>query len=76
MREIALRSPDIRLGQLLKFAGVADSGGEAKELLAEGAVLVNGEPESRRGRTLGGGDVVAVGGEELVLVAPEPADGA
>jgi ribosome-associated protein len=59
----------IRLGQLLKLAGVVDGGGEAKELLAEGAVSVNGSAEARRGRQLGGGDVVRVGDVELRVVA-------
>ena len=54
----------IRLGQLLKLAGIAESGTDAKDLLAAGAVLVNGEPESRRGRQLHRGDVVAVEGED------------
>lgn len=53
--------PDgIRLGQLLKYAGVADSGADAKELLADGDVRVNGAPEDRRGRQLAAGDVVEV----------------
>jgi ribosome-associated protein len=59
----------IRLGQLLKLAGAADGGGEAKELLAAGEVSVNGEPEARRGRQLGVGDVVRVGEDELRVVA-------
>ncbi len=57
----------IRLGQLLQYAGIADSGGEAKQLLADGVVRVNGEPEARRGRQLHPGDVVAAGEEELRL---------
>jgi ribosome-associated protein len=65
MRDIEIRGDTIRLGQLLKLAGVVGGGGEAKALLAEGAVLVNGEPESRRGRQLHAGDVVAVGDETL-----------
>jgi ribosome-associated protein len=65
MREIPIRDETIRLGQLLKLGGIADSGGEAKELLAEGAVSVNGEPEERRGRQLARGDVVVVAGDEL-----------
>jgi len=68
MRDIVLRGPDIRLGQLLKFAGIADSGGEAKDLLAAGEVRVNDEPEARRGRTLRDGDVVVVGEETLRIV--------
>ena len=55
----------IRLGQLLKLADIACDGGEAKALLAEGVVTVNGEPEERRGRQLHRGDVVRVEGEEL-----------
>jgi len=68
MRDVTLRGPDIRLGQLLKFAGLADSGGEAKELLLEGMVRVNDEPETRRGRTLRDGDVVVVGEERVRIV--------
>ena len=68
MREIEARDGVIRLGQLLKVAGIADSGGEAKALLQSGAVLVNGRPETRRGRQLRAGDVVGVG-EEQVRVA-------
>jgi ribosome-associated protein len=62
----------IRLGQLLKLSGVVDGGGEAKDLLAAERVLVNGQPEARRGRQLHGGDVVAVGGQELRVVAAAP----
>jgi ribosome-associated protein len=57
----------IRLGQLLKLAGVVGGGGEVKPFLAEEPVLVNGEPDNRRGRQLHPGDVVVVAGEELRL---------
>ena len=57
----------IRLGQLLKLVGVVDTGGAARELLASGDVLVNGDAESRRGRQLRPGDVVETGGRELRL---------
>jgi ribosome-associated protein len=63
--EFEIRGDVIRLGQLLKAAGVAGSGAEAKALLADGAVAVNGEREERRGRQLHRGDVVAAGGREL-----------
>lgn len=65
MRDLTIRGDVIRLGQLLKLAGLADSGADAKELLATGAVSVNGECEQRRGRQLGRGDVVTVAGEQL-----------
>ena len=59
----------IRLGQLLKLAGVASGGAEAKALIAAGQVTVNGERELRRGRQLHPGDVVRVGGDDLRIVA-------
>jgi ribosome-associated protein len=71
MREIEITGDVIRLGQLLKLAGIADSGAEAKALLAEEAVTVNGEPEARRGRQVHTGDVVRAAGEE-VTVSPRP----
>jgi ribosome-associated protein len=70
VREISIREDTIRLGQLLKLAGVVRSGSEVKDLLAVEPVLVNGEPEERRGRQLHGGDVVRVADEELVVRAP------
>ncbi|HEU4976597.1 MAG TPA: RNA-binding S4 domain-containing protein [Baekduia sp.] len=67
-RDVEIRGEMIRLGQLLKLADVVDAGGEIKELLAAEHVRVNGERETRRGRQLHPGDVVAVGGEELRVV--------
>ena len=67
-REIAIRGDTIRLGQLLKLAGLVGGGGELKRYLADTPVLVNGEPDARRGRQLHLGDVVAAGGEELRIV--------
>jgi ribosome-associated protein len=65
VREVPIRGEMIRLGELLKLAGVVGTGGEAKLLLASEEVRVNGEPESRRGRQLRAGDEVLVGGETL-----------
>ena len=58
----------IRLGQFLKLANLVESGGEAKPLVADGAVTVNGEVETRRGRQLSPGDVVSVGGHSARVV--------
>ena len=58
----------IRLGQLLKLAGLASGGGDVKAILADG-VTVNGEPEERRGRQLSDGDVVEAAGEQLRVTA-------
>ena len=68
MREIEVRDDGIRLGQLLKLAGLVDAGSDVRPLLAAGAVTVGGRVELRRGRQLRKGDVVAVGDEQLRLV--------
>jgi ribosome-associated protein len=65
MRDVEIRGDTIRLGQLLKLAGLAGTGGEARALLEAGAVRVNAEVETRRGRQLRRGDVVAMGGEDI-----------
>ena len=59
METIYLRDEFIKLGQALKAAGFVDSGVEAKEVIQEGLVLVNGEVDTRRGRKLYEGDVVS-----------------
>jgi ribosome-associated protein len=61
---VPIRDESIRLGQFLKLANLVDSGSDAKALLAEGVVLVNGEVETRRGRQLARGDVVGLGDAE------------
>ncbi len=65
--EFHAREGMIRLGQLLKAAGIVDSGGEAKAVLATGSVTVNGEVETRRGRQLVPGDVVSLGDASVRL---------
>ncbi len=57
----------IRLDQFLKLRGLTQSGGEAKHLIQGGAVKVNGETETRRGRKLLCGDVVEVFGKQLAV---------
>jgi ribosome-associated protein len=68
VREVPIREQSIRLGQLLKLAGVVDSGSEVKALLATTPALVNGERETRRGRQLRHGEHVRIGAEELLVV--------
>ncbi|HEX6022749.1 MAG TPA: RNA-binding S4 domain-containing protein [Solirubrobacter sp.] len=67
IEEFHAREGTIRLGQLLKAAGLVESGGEAKAVLADGAVTVNGEVETRRGRQLQPGDVVTLGDDSVTL---------
>ena len=55
----------IRLGQFLKFAGLLDSGGDAKEVIIDGYVTVNGEIDRRRGRQLRDGDLVSFEGRTV-----------
>lgn len=69
VRDVPIRGSMIRLGQLLKVAGLIDSGAEVKAFLASEQVRVNGEEEGRRGRQLGPGDVVQIGDRELRLVS-------
>lgn len=68
MDDVAISTDTIRLGQLLKLANLVDSGSDAKFLLAGGEVSVNGEPETRRGRQLREGDVVALGDASVRIV--------
>jgi ribosome-associated protein len=70
-QDVTIVGETIRLGQLLKLAGVVDAGGDAKALLAGDQVLVNGAVESRRGRQLRAGDHVRVGELELLVRAGE-----
>ncbi|MGH3365290.1 MAG: RNA-binding S4 domain-containing protein [Nocardioidaceae bacterium] len=59
-RDVAIRDESIRLGQFLKLADLVDNGADAKPLLMQGLVVVNGEVETRRGRQLSQGDVVTL----------------
>lgn len=71
IEEIQISGQTIRLGQLLKLSGLAQSGGESKQLLAAG-VLVNGVVETRRGRQLRDGDLVETDGASTRVVARSP----
>ena len=64
-RDVPIRDDTIRLGQFLKLADLIDNGAEAKPLMIQGLVAVNGDTETRRGRQLVKGDVVTLGGEAV-----------
>jgi len=68
MEVINLREDYIKLGQALKAAGLVESGVEAKIVIQEGEVLVNGEVEIQRGKKLYDGDMVSFRGEEIKIV--------
>src|ERR1700722_13163752 len=71
IQDIQISGPTIRLGQLLKLSGLAESGGAGKALLLDG-VLVNGVAEPRRGRQLRDGDIVAARGVATRVLARAP----
>ena len=66
--ELKLRDEFIKLGQALKAAGLVDSGLDAKIVIQDGLVRVNGEVETRRGKKLYDGDVVEFDGETVRIV--------
>lgn len=67
MQIIYLREEYIKLGQALKAAALVESGVEAKEVIQEGLISVNGEVDTRRGRKLYAGDIVSFDGEEIKI---------
>ena len=67
--EVPIRDESIRLGQLLKLAGVVDDGASAREAIERGLVAVNGAVETRRGRQVRRGDTVTVEAQSLHVVA-------
>jgi ribosome-associated protein len=60
--DVSIGGETIRLGHFVKFAGLLDSGGDVKEAIIDGYVLVNGEVDRRRGRQLQLGDVISFEG--------------
>ena len=68
--EVEITDDSIRLGQFLKLANLIESGAEAKTVIADGEVTVNGEVETRRGRQLVVGDIVSAGGVALRVAGP------
>ena len=65
--KITIRPPFIKLDALLKFSGAAETGGQAKEMVQEGRVLVNGEPCAMRGKKIRPGDVITAGNIQYLV---------
>jgi ribosome-associated protein len=68
--DVPIHDESIRLGQFLKLANLVESGADAKPAVQSGRVRVNGEVETRRGRQLGRGDVVELGGVAARVAGP------
>ena len=66
-QDIKVRAVPFELCQFIKFGGLAESGGAAKQLVAEGGVLVNGAVETRKRKQLAAGDRVTVEGRTIVV---------
>lgn len=71
MTQITIRTEHIALGQFLKYAGIAQTGGDARAMLEDEEVQVNSQTETRRGRKLYAGDTVVVRGEAFLLTRPD-----
>lgn len=68
--DVPIRDESIRLGQFLKLASLIDSGADAKSVIADRLVSVNGEVELRRGRQLRPGDIVTLAGRTARVAGP------
>lgn len=66
-RDIAIRGDHIELAQLLKFGGLVDTGGEAKQVIGAGQVELNGAVETQRGKKVIPGDRVSYNGQTLLV---------
>ena len=71
VEEIGIRTEFIKLDSFLKYAGVTETGGQAKAALMQGLALVNGEVCTMRGKKIRPGDVAAIDELELHVVAEE-----
>ena len=67
MEKVIIRDDFIKLGQAMKLAGMVGSGGDAKMLIQDGQVEVNGEVEYQRGKKLHEGDVITFNGESVQI---------
>lgn len=68
MKAVEISDEFIKLGQLLKLAGLTSSGVEAKIVIQDGQVKVNGEVETRRGKKIFPQDVVEFQGQEVTVI--------
>ncbi len=67
MREVGISKEPVELYKILKFEGLVSSGGEAKFVIAEGQVFVNGQIETRKRKKIISGDIVVFGKEKMLI---------
>ncbi|MGB5226092.1 MAG: RNA-binding S4 domain-containing protein [Arenicellales bacterium] len=67
MREVGVTIEPVELYKILKFEGMASSGGEAKSVIAEGRVIVNGKVETRKRRKIVSGDIIEFAEEKIAI---------
>ena len=65
MREVEITSEPVELYKILKFEGMVGSGGEAKQVISEGFVLVNGKVETRKRKKIVAGDTIEFDQEKI-----------
>ena len=74
MRDVEITKETVELYKILKFEGMATSGGEAKAMIADGKVLVNGQVETRKRKKMVAGDTIEFGDEKIrLLFSPDTA---
>ena len=74
MKTISINKEPVELFKVLKFEGIVGSGGEAKALIDDGQVLVNGEVETRKRKKLMSGDTIEALGEQYTLALGQPSE--
>lgn len=67
MREVKISKEPVELYKILKFEGLVSSGGEAKFVISEGQVFLNGEVETRKRKKIVSGDIVVFGKEKMLI---------
>ena len=71
MREVSLKHQPVELFKLIKFEGLANSGGESKKMIEQGMISVNGEVETRKRKKIVAGDIISIGDEQFITVVKE-----
>ncbi len=66
--EVSIKTASIKLDQFLKWAGIAATGGEAKLIIQQGMIKINGNPEIRRSLNLTVGDIIEVAGKGCFII--------